>query len=181
MLNLINRIIELATEKVVSLIDIIGVSERAASLIVDEIDTDEVQSAAIERLVEEGIDYNTLVDELDMSSIAGEISLGDLAGEFDTYDLARELADSRPLRDNIIEALVETRDFDQAVEAVVERQVGGMYDRVAVLESRLDAMPEPVEAEPTVEVPASLTERLLEMAVTRLLEMADEAVRDGKV
>jgi hypothetical protein len=163
--NLINRIIELATGRVV-----------------DAVNTDEVQSAAVERLVGEGIDYNTLVDEIDMSTIAGEICLGDLAGEFDTYDLARELADSRQLRDNIIEALVETRDFNRAVEDVVETQVGAMYDRVAVLESRLDAMPEPVEAEPTtVEVPASLTERLLDMAVMRLLTMADEAVRDGKV
>jgi hypothetical protein len=160
--NLINRIIELATGRVV-----------------DAVNFDEVQSAAVERIVEDGIDYNTLADELDMSTIAGEV---------DTYDLARELAEDRDLLDNVVERVRDSSALAEMVDEAVESANEGMESRMAALEARLDAMPEPGETpeaaptEPTaVEVPASLTDRLLDMAVTRLLTVADEAVRDGKV
>ena len=160
--NLINRLIELATGRVV-----------------DAVNFDEVQSAAVERLVEDGIDYNTLADELDMSIIASEL---------DTYDMARELVDDRDFRDAVVGRIQASPALVDMVDEAVESANEGMESRMAALEARLDAMPEPDEApgvaptEPTtVEVPASLTDRLLDMAVTRLLTLADEAARDGKV
>jgi len=160
--NLINRLIELATGRVV-----------------DAVNTYEVQSAAVERIVEDGIDYNTLADELDMSTIASEL---------DTYDIARELVDDHDFRDAVVERVRDSSALAEMVDEAVESANEGMETRMAALEARLDAMPEPGEApevaptEPTtVEVPASLTERLLDMAVTRLLTLADEAARDGKV
>lgn len=159
--NLINRIIELATGRVV-----------------DAVNFDEVQSAAVERIVEDGIDYNTLAEELDMGSIASEVN---------TYDLASELSDDRDFRDAVVDRIRDSSALAEMVDEAVESANEGMESRMAALEARLDAMPEPGEepeaapTEPTVEVPASLTERLLDMAVMRLLTVADEAVRDGKV
>ena len=95
--------------------------------------------------------------------------------------------DDRDFRDAVVERIQASPALGDMVDEAVESANEGMETRMAALEARLDAMPEPGEApevaptEPTVEVPASLTDRLLDMAVTRLLTLADEAARDGKV
>ena len=203
MLNLINRIITLATDKVVSLIDIMGVRDRAASLIGEKIDTDEVQAQVVQNLVEEGIDYNSLAGEFDLSALAGEFTTGDIADYIDKSDVARAIAEDRDLVDSLGNELrYHDRFMDRLVEQASDSIKGtlieddqflnsviGIVREEFIVDERTDTLSARVEAlekatpatEPTVEVSGALTDRLLSLAVERLLMLADEAVREGKV
>lgn len=167
MLNLINRIIEITVSRITALID-----------------TDEVREEAVQSLTEEGIDYNSLAGEIDMSELAGEFAVDEIADNIDKSDVARFLSEDSCFIDNLCD---ELRYNDRFMDRLVERTgVDELVVRVTALENAASTVaptPEPTpEPEPTtVEVPAALTDRLLNLAVTRLLEMADEAVRDGKV
>jgi hypothetical protein len=168
--NLINRLIELATGRVVNAVD-----------------TAEVSSAVVERLVADGIDYCSLAAEFDMSDLAGEIALSDLASEFDMCDLAREVVDDRDFREVVIDTIKDSSAFERMVDEAVENHVDSIEARMQEVEAKVAALavaptPEPTATEPTaVEVPTNLTDRLLALAVERLLTLADEAARDGRV
>ena len=168
--NLINRIVELATGRVV-----------------DAVDTLEVQTDATNRIVEYGLDYCSLAAEFDMSDLAGEIALSDLASEFDMCDLAREVVDDRDFREVVIDTIKDSSAFERMVDEAVENHVDSIEARMQEVEAKVAALavaptPEPTVTEPTaVEVPTNLTDRLLALAVERLLTLADEAARDGRV
>ena len=160
MLNLINRIMELAVERILNLIDRARVEQKVVDL-----------------LVSDGIDLRELAEHIEPSEVAShiEVDYTELASEIDASDIASEVIDDYRF---------STRMEDHIREAV-ENEVDGLGERIKALEAKANetpvAVPTPV-TEPTVtEVPAALTERLLDLAVTRLLEMADEAARDGKV
>ena len=163
-LNLISRVVERAVESIVGLVN-----------------TGEVTDRAVEALVADGIDYETLAAEIDASDVAGQIEVDyrELAGEIDVSDIASEL-DRGEIAAEIIEDYRFRDRMDDMVREVVEDRVSGLEEKVRRLtEGKPDAS-EPDEAQ-TVEVPAALTDRLLDLAVTRLLALADEAARDGKV
>jgi len=188
MLNLINRIITLATEKVVSLIDLAAVTDRAARRIEDNIDTDEVREQALQNLVREGIDYNSLAGEISLTDIAGEFSADDIAAEINTDDLVSSLGYDREFIERVgREIQDDDRFLDRVQDAVVERLSDSVEtdtdERINLLTARVEALEsvEPTATEPTVEVSGALTDHLLTLAVERLLMLADEAVRDGKV
>jgi hypothetical protein len=203
MLNLIKRIIDLATEKVVSLIDLTAVSHRASHLITDKIDADEVREQAVQNLVNEGIDYNSLAGEFDMSELAGEFSVDEIADNIDKSDVARAIAEDRDLVDSLGNELrYHDRFMDRLVEQASDSIKGtlieddqflnsviGIVREEFIVDERIDTLSARVEAlekatpatEPTVEVSGALTDRLLSLAVERLLMLADEAVREGKV
>lgn len=203
MLNLINRIITLATDKVVSLIDLIEVRDRAARRIEDNIDADEVREQAVQNLVNEGIDYNSLAGEFDVSTLAGEFSLDDIADYIDKSDIACAIVADSDLVDSLGNELrYHDRFMDRLVEQASEsikstliendqflNSVIGIVREEFIVDERIDALSARVEAlekatpatEPTVEVSGALTDRLLSLAVERLLMLADEAVREGKV
>ena len=168
--NLINRIIELATGRVV-----------------DAVDFREVSSAAVERLVADGVDYSSLAAEFDTSDLAGEIPLSDLASEFDMCDLAREVVDDRDFREGVIDTIKESSAFERMVDDAVENYVDSIEARMQEVEAKVATLaaaptPDTAKTEPTsVEVPTNLTDRLLALAVERLLTLADEAARDGRV
>jgi len=168
--NLINRIVELATGRVV-----------------DAVDTLEVQTDATNRIVEYGLDYCSLAAEFDMSDLAGEIALSDLANEFDMCDLAREVVDDRDFREVVIDTIKDSSAFERMVEDAVENHVDSIEARMQEVEAKVAALaaaptPDTAKTEPTsVEVPTNLTDRLLALAVERLLTLADEAARDGRV
>lgn len=160
MLNLINRIIELTVERVLNLIDRARVEQKVVDL-----------------LVSDGIDHRELAGHIDSSEVAShiEVDYSELASEIDPSDIASEVMDDYGFQNRMEDHVRET----------VESEVSGLDERVKALEAaRTEATtvagPTPVQ-EQSVEVPAALTERLLDLAVTRLLEMADEAARDGKV
>jgi hypothetical protein len=169
-INLINRIVELATGRVVNAVD-----------------TAEVSSAVVERLVADGVDYSSLAAEFDMSDLAGEIPLSDLASEFDMCDLAREVVDDRDFREGVIDTIKESSAFERMVEDAVENYVDSIEARMQEVEAKVATLaaaptPDTAKTEPTsVEVPTNLTDRLLALAVERLLTLADEAARDGRV
>jgi hypothetical protein len=168
--NLINRIVELATGRVV-----------------DAVDTLEVQTDATNRIVEYGLDYCSLAAEFDMSDLAGEIALSDLASEFDMCDLAREVVDDRDFREVVIDTIKDSSAFERMVDEAVENHVDSIEARMQEVEAKVAALavaptPDTAKTEPTaVEVPTNLTDRLLALAVERLLTLADEAARDGRV
>jgi hypothetical protein len=177
--NLINRIIELATGRVV-----------------DAVDTVEVSRDATDRLVEQGIDYASLADEIDKRDLSGEIDLSDVAEYIDKDDLASSLAENSDLHEYLERDLSENYRFAERVAGEINitlvarevdlddlaRSVVEFPKFVEAVRASLPPVEEPkAEAtEQTVEVPTSLSERLLELAVERLLTLADEAVRDGR-
>jgi hypothetical protein len=128
--NLINRIVELATGRVV-----------------DAVDTLEVQTDATNRIVEYGLDYGALAAEFDMSDLAGEIALSDLASEFDMCDLAREVVEDRDFREGVIDTIKESSAFERMVEDAVENHVDSIEARMQEVEAKvatLAAAPTPV-------------------------------------
>jgi len=109
-----------------------------------------------------------------------------LAENSDLHDyVSRELSENyrfteRVAEDINIPMVAREVDLDNLARSVIEfpKFIAAVRDALPRVEERVE---EPPVAPTSVEVPASLTERLLEMAVTRLLTMADEAARDGKV
>jgi len=153
MYNLIQRIIDLATERVFN-----------------KVSTNSVIDAVCERMIDDGIvGPRQLADHIDLSYVATNIDLSDLADEFDVGDVASYVSD----------ALMDSETFGDRLTEAVENANTLLNERVAALERARDASPTtPTEA---VEVPANLTDKLLDLAVERLLKLADDAVRDGKV
>jgi hypothetical protein len=163
-LNLISRVVERAVESIVGLVN-----------------TGEVTDRAVEALIADGIDYGTLAEEIDTSEVACNIELDyrELAGEIDVSDIASEL-DRGEIAAEIIEDYRFRDRMDDMVREVVGERVTALEEKVQRLSEAKAAEPTPDEAQ-TVSVPAALTDRLLALAVERLLAAADEAARDGKV
>ena len=130
--NLINRIVELATGRVV-----------------DAVDTLEVQTDATNRIVEYGLDYCSLAAEFDMSDLAGEIALSDLASEFDMCDLAREVVDDRDFREVVIDTIKDSSAFERMVDEAVENHVDSIEARMQEVEAKVAALAVAPTPEPT--------------------------------
>lgn len=160
MLNLINRIIELAVERVLNLIDRARVEQKVVDL-----------------LVADGIDYSDLAANIETSEVAShiEVDYSELAGELDTSDIASEIMDDYRFQNRMEDHI---RD---AVEGEVETRIAALERKVEGLIEDKSNEPTPEAATTIPEVSATLTDRLLALAVERLLAAADEAVRDGKV
>ena len=160
MLNLISRIIELAVERALALID-----------------RDRVEQKVVDLLVADGIDYRDLSAHFDASEVAShiEVDYSELAGELDTSDIASEIMDDYRFQNRMEDHI---RD---AVEGEVETRIAALERKVEGLIEDKANEPTPEAATTIPEVSATLTDRLLALAVERLLAAADEAVRDGKV
>jgi hypothetical protein len=95
--------------------------------------------------------------------------------------------DDRDFREGVIDTIKDSSAFERMVEDAVENHVDSIEARMQEVEAKVAALavaptPEPTATEPTaVEVPTNLTDRLLALAVERLLTLADEAARDGRV
>lgn len=159
MLNLISRIIELAVERALALID-----------------RDRVEQKVVDLLVADGIDYRDLSAHFDASEVAShiEVDYSELAGELDTSDIASEIMDDYNFQNRMEDHVRE------AVESEVDNRMAALEKKVEGLIEDKANQPSP-EAATIPEVSATLTDRLLALAVERLLAAADEAVRDGKV
>ena len=122
--------------------------------------TDRVLSHA-GALVSERISDHTLVrkitTELDTSEIAENLDLQEIAGHIDVYDIVNNI-DMSDVAEHI--------DMNELAE-LVERRMP---------EREVSPAPEDPEVSGT-----DLIERLLEKAVTKLLDRAEEAVKNGEV
>jgi hypothetical protein len=95
--------------------------------------------------------------------------------------------DDRDFREGVIDTIKESSAFERMVEDAVENYVDSIEARMQEVEAKVATLaaaptPDTAKTEPTsVEVPTNLTDRLLALAVERLLTLADEAARDGRV
>lgn len=150
------------------------------------------------------IDYSDLASNLDIdySELAAEIDVSDIAREIDLHDLARELEidysdfarhvdiDHASLAGEIevdYDRLADlcgkglgTPEGDRALEDRINEAVGHAISNAVEIVRRADAEAKAAEATVAETVP-DLSARLLAAAVDRLLALADEAVRDGKL
>ncbi len=138
------------------------------------------------------IDMAELASEFDVSDIAREVDLSDLASnlEIDYADFARHVdIDHAALAGEIevdYDRLADlcgkglgTPEGDRALEDRINEAVGHAISNAVEIVRRADAEAKAAEtAEATV---PDLSARLLAAAVDRLLALADEAVRDGKL
>ena len=157
------------------------------------------------------VDLAALVDHLDMASIANEISSKDIANEMDLdYDeLAQSITpqfNSHQLRtmarnvnmgdvemEPFMEAFVEQLDMDVFVGHVTAKTYEKCHSEImSRIEERVaDIKPKPAIAVVDPQTAETLTtaafkdpgllDALLNKAVERLLVLADEAVREGKI
>ena len=152
------------------------------------------------------IDYHALAGEMeiDMADLASEIDLSDIAQEVDLHDLARELEidysdfarhvdiDHAALAGEIevdYDRLADlcgkglgTPEGERALEDRINEAVGHAISNAVEIVRRADeAKAAEAKAAETAETVPDLSARLLAAAVDRLLALADEAVRDGKL
>ena len=145
-------------------------------------DKEELADEMVERL-----DTDDLAGNIDLSDLAGNIEMSDLAGEIDLGDLAQHVD---------LDALAGNIDLDTLADKVYSRvsvpEIEGLEARISeavshavsnVREMQESRERDARESAATVpEVGSSpLSERLLERAVEKLLALADEAARDGKL
>lgn len=158
MLNLINRIIENATSRIVKQIPLSDVKEE----IVEQFCAD-----------------------LSASDVANEIDLSDLAYEL-CDDVAREVADNNRFTERLVESLTHEEDFISNVKDRLCVRCDEIDDRMDILVTRVAALEstparEATPAPSTPEPSPDLVSKMLDLAVDKLLALADEAVRDGRV
>lgn len=158
MLNLINRIIENATSRIVKQIPLSDVKEEV-----------------VEQFIE----------ELSISDVANEIDLSDLAYEL-SDSVAREVADSERLTERLVAALTYEEEFISNVKDRLCVRCDEIDDRIDILATRVAALEstparEATPAPATPEPSPDLVSKMLDLAVDKLLALADEAVRGGRV
>ena len=142
------------------------------------------------------LDYTELAGEIDVSDIAASVDMGDLARELelDYHEFARHVEIDHALLAGEIEVDYDrladlcgkglgTPEGDRALEDRINEAVGQAIGNAIEIVRRADAEAKAAEAKAaeTAETVPDLTTRLLAAAVDRLLALADDAVRDGKL
>lgn len=141
------------------------------------------------------IDLADLAAEIDVSDIAANVDMGDLARELelDYHEFARHVEIDHALLAGEIEVDYDrladlcgkglgTPEGDRALEDRINEAVGHAISNAVEIVRRADeTKAAEAKAAETAETVPDLTTRLLAAAVDRLLALADEAVRDGKL
>ena len=173
MLKLINLIIKRTVDRIMDVFNsshkLDDVMEDAATRI-----TNRITDGDVLRKLAENLSESEIAEQIDLSELAQNIELSDLAGEIDVGDIAERIEVSDIAASIDMDDLARSIDYDKLAGrmdlAEVTKQAAAM-----VAERSESPAPEAGLSDP------SLVERLLDRAVTKLLEMAEEAVANEEV
>ena len=181
--DFVNAIAEKAGEKVEAR-DIARYmdKEELADEMVERLDTDDLAEKFACQVdvsdVAGNIDLSDLAGNIEMSDLAGEIDLGDLAQHVDLDELAGRIdLDALAERCQGLGGVPSGAGFEERINEAVSHAVSNVRE---MQESRERDARESAATVPEVGS-SPLSERLLERAVEKLLALADEAARDGKL
>ena len=169
MLKLINLLIKRTVDRIM---DVFNASHKLDDVMEDAATriTNRITDGDVLRKLAENLSESEIAEQIDLSELAQNIEMSELAGEIDVHDIVQQIE---------VADIAACVDMDDLARSIDYADLAGRLDLAAVAKQVAEQSESPAP-EAGLSDP-SLVERLLDRAVTKLLQMAEEAAANEEV